>query len=128
PWLTPASMRPALSRELAQRLQWILRLSVAMLLIGHGGIGVFNHPGWASYFHLFGIGKATVQADSLITIVGWCEIGLGLAVLVKPFRGLLLTVLMWKVFSELLRPIAGEHIGQFVERGGDYWGTIALVL
>ncbi|HEY7293440.1 MAG TPA: hypothetical protein VH916_00305 [Dehalococcoidia bacterium] len=127
-WFQRVSTRPTLTREKAQQLQWVLRISVAALLIGHGGIGVFDHPGWASYFHLFGIGRSTVQAHSLIPLLGWCEIGLGLAVLIRPFRGLLLFVLVWKVFEEILRPVAGEHVGQFIERFGDYCAPLALII
>jgi len=126
--LQRVSSRPLLTPKKARQLQWILRVSVALLLIGHGGIGVFNHPGWASYFRLFGVDRAAVQAHSLIAIVGWGEIALGFAVLIRPFPALLLFVLGWKVFSELLRPIAGEHVGQFIERFGDYCAPIALIL
>ncbi len=126
--LQRVASRPLLTPKKARQLQWILRVSVALLLIGHGGIGVFNHPGWASYFRLFGVDRAAVQAHSLIAIVGWCEIALGLAVLIRPLPALLVLALGWKVFAELLRPIAGEHVGQFIERFGDYCAPVALIL
>lgn len=127
-WFERIAPPPPLSRTKATQLQWILRLSVAMLLFGHAGIGLFDHPAWASYFHLFGVSKSTVGADSLIAIVSWGEIALGLAVLIRPSPALLLFVVGWKAFEEILRPIAGEHVGQFVERFGDYCAPIALII
>jgi hypothetical protein len=77
---------------------------------------------------VLGIGAETVRSLSLIAIVGWCEIALGIAVLIRPFRGLLLFVFLWKVGTELLRPLAGEPIWQFVERAGAYAAPLALLV
>jgi hypothetical protein len=107
----------------------VLRLTVASLLIGHGGIGAFMHPqAWTAYFTILGINAATVGDRSLIETVGWVELALGTVVLIRPFRGLLLFVFCGKVFTEVLRPLAGEEIGQFIERFGSYAAPIALAL
>lgn len=128
-WLRPLRLPPLVSRVDSLRLAWVLRLTVALLLIGHGGIGAFMHrQAWTAYFTVLGINAAAVADHSLIETVGWLEIALGIAVLIRPFRGLLLFVFCWKVFTELLRPLAGEEIGQFIERFGSYAGPIALAL
>jgi hypothetical protein len=128
-WLRPMRPRPTVSPAQAQRLAWVLRLTVASLLIGHGGIGAFMHrEAWTAYFTVLGINAATVGDRSLIETVGWLEIAMGIVVLFRPFRGLLLFVFCWKVFTELLRPLAGEEIGQFIERFGGYAAPIALAL
>jgi hypothetical protein len=128
-WRRPVRMWPAVSRAQAQRLAWVLRLTVAGLLIGHGGIGAFMHrQAWTAYFTVLGINAATVADRSLIEAVGWFEMLLGVIILLRPFRGLLLFVFGWKVCTELLRPLTGEEIGQFIERSGSYAAPIALAL
>lgn len=125
--------RPSeLSDRAADNLAWVMRGAIALLLIGHGGFGVTHlHDGqWTSYFGALGIGPETVSAANLIVLVGLFEIALGLVVLVVPasLRGYFLGVLVWKVATELLRPLAGENFFEFVERGGDWFLPLALYL
>jgi hypothetical protein len=120
--------RPALTRSRAEAMAWIFRLTTAALLIGHGGFGAFMHKQvWFGYFGALGIGAATVRSLSLIPAVGWFEIALGVAVLVRPLRQLLLFVFAWKVGTEFLRLVAGEPVWEFIERFGSYTAPLALV-
>jgi hypothetical protein len=61
-------------------------------------------------------------------VVGWFEIALGVAVLFKPARNLLLFVVTWKVGTEFLRYSAGEPMWEFIERGGSYAAPLALLI
>src|SRR5262249_60324963 len=117
-WFAP--LRPIPLGELrAQQLRWILRITTAALLIGHGGFGAFMHkPAWSGYFATIGTGKEAVARLSLVDVVGWFEIGLGLAILVWPWPGLLLFAFVWKLGTEALRLLVGEPLWEFVERGG----------
>lgn len=117
-----------LNRERAHRIAWVLRGSTAALLIGHGGFGAFMHKDWHGYFDVLGIGAATAASLSLTAAIGWFEIALGLAVLVRPAAWLLVFVLAWKIGTELLRPLAGEPFWEFVERGGSYAAPLLLLL
>jgi uncharacterized membrane protein YphA (DoxX/SURF4 family) len=119
-----------LDRLQVQRLAWILRLTTAALLIGHGGFGVFiqKQQAWTHYFGVLGIDPGTVSSASLIPLVGWFEVALGAAVLVRPAWGLLLFVFAWKLSTELLRLPAGEPIWEVVERGGSYAAPLALLV
>jgi len=111
-----------------ERIAWILRITTAALLIGHGGFGAFMHKeAWIGYLGAVGIGSATVQSASLIAAVGWFEIALGLLVLVRPLPIVVMFVFAWKVGTELLRLAAGEPIWEFVERGGSYAAPLALL-
>ncbi|MGH9189987.1 MAG: hypothetical protein ACRD0Q_08155 [Acidimicrobiales bacterium] len=119
---------PVLDENLRRQLSWVLRISVALLLVGHGGLGVWaDKKEWFDFFGWFGVGQATVASVHLMQWVGVFEIVLGVAVLVKPLRGLLVFVLVWKVGTELLRPLVGQPNFQFIERGGNYILPIALV-
>ena len=115
-----------IGEELIRRLAWIVRASIALLLVGHGGLGLWaGKAEWFDFVGWFGVTDAS-QAAGLIHWVGLFEVILGLAVLWKPLRGVLLFVLAWKLGTELLRPLVGQPNYQFVERAGDY--VLPLVL
>jgi hypothetical protein len=62
-----------------------------------------------------------------MTIVGVAEIGVGLIALVLPVPALLLFMAAWKLFTELLRPAAGEPAWEFVERASNMVAPLALL-
>jgi len=116
------------SEALARQLDWVMRGSIALLLVGHGGLGIWAHkPEWLDFFGWFGISAHTVATQHLSQWVGVFEIALGLAVLVKPLRSLLLFVLVYKLGTELLRPLVGQNNFQFIERAGDYVLPVTLI-
>jgi hypothetical protein len=53
---------------------------------------------------------------------------LAVLVLVRPRPALLLGVVCWKLGTELLYPIAGAPLWEFVERGGSYGAPLALAV
>jgi hypothetical protein len=111
-----------------ERLAWILRITTAALLIGHGGFGAFMlKAAWVDYFGAAGITPQMVEAASLVTRLGWFEIALGLLVLAWPVPGVLIFALVWKIGTELLRPMVGEPFWEFIERGGSYAAPLALL-
>jgi hypothetical protein len=113
----------------AERIAWTLRLTTAALLIGHGGFGAFMHKAeWARYLGALGVSSGTVEAAALIPLVGCFEIALGLLVLAAPLPSLLLFAFGWKVGTEALRPLTGEPIWEFIERGGSYAAPLALAV
>ncbi|MFC6084058.1 hypothetical protein [Sphaerisporangium aureirubrum] len=128
-WLTPAKVPATVSDRAYVAAHWAMRGGLALLLIGHGGFGAFeNKPYWYNFFAFFGVTKATVDSANLMVLFGAFEIILGLAILAKPWRGLLVFVLLWKLGTELLRPLVGQDWFQFVERDGDYVLPVALFI
>jgi len=109
-------------------LGWLLRLTTGTLLIGHGGIGAVMAKDWTPYFAALGIGAATVEARALIPLVGWFEMALGLLVIARPSAALPVFVCIWKVGTEWLRPMAGEPLWEFIERGGSYAAPLVLLV
>jgi hypothetical protein len=123
-----ANATPTLNRITAQRMGWTLRIGTALLLVGHGGFGAFMHrEAWTGYFAELGVAPETVASADLASLVGWFEIALGLAVLSRPARSLLVFVVGWKIGTEYLRPLAGEPMWEFIERGGSYAAPLALL-
>jgi hypothetical protein len=112
----------------ARRLEWLLRIATAGALVGHGGFGwAMAKRDWVGYFGAVGVGPAAVHDASLMTAVGLFEIALGLLVLARPAPALLLFVVAWKLGTELLRPLAGEPLWEFVERWSNYTAPLALL-
>src|SRR6266508_225114 len=111
------------------RLEWLLRLAVAGAFVGHGAYGaVLAKASWFGYFAALGIPESVVSAHGLMTLVGIAEIVAGVMSLVRPVPVLLLLMAGWKIFSELLRPIAGEPGWEFVERASNMVAPIALMV
>jgi hypothetical protein len=112
----------------SRQLDWLLRLAVAGALVGHGAYGaVVAKASWYSYFTVLGLSPAMVDAMDLLRMVGGAEIALGMIVLVFPIPAMLLLVAVWKIFTELLRPAAGEPVWEFVERASNMAAALALL-
>ena len=71
---------------------------------------------------------ASSAALTALSIGGWSEIVLGVAILVAPVTPLLVVAFVWKVATEALRLPAGEPIWEFIERGGAYAAPVLLIL
>jgi hypothetical protein len=122
-WL---GFRPAdpMGGGLRRRLHWVLRLTTALLLLGHGLLGLaVSKPALAAQYARIGLAGTWVEPA-----VGCLECALALAVLVRPGAGLLLFVFGWKLATELLSPISGAPLWVFIEHGGSYAAPLALAL
>lgn len=121
---------PALTRGRATVLEWLLRLATAGAFIGHGAYGAINEkPGWYGFFAALGISQATVDAHSLMIVVGVIEMVLGAAALVAPIRALLLGLFVWKMATEFVWwPLAERPAWEFVERWSNYTAPLALLV
>lgn len=117
-----------LSPEVRSRVFTVLRVSLALLLIGHGGFGaVVNKAVLARHYGAVGLHALPIGSMPLVPAVGWFEIALGCAVLAWPATGLLAFIAVWKVACELLYPISGAPFWEFVERGGSYAAPLLLL-
>ncbi len=126
-WFSPRPA-PPLTPERAIAIAWTLRMTTALLLIGHGGFDFAMHKDWSGYAAAVGIPADTLAASPLTPLAGWLELVLGLAVLAWPAPPLLVLALVWKVATELTRPLAGEPVWEFVERGGSYIAPLGLLV
>ncbi len=105
-----------------RRLRWVLRLTTAALLLGHGALHLFVRKAlFVTQYNFIGLPGATVEPW-----IGAFECVLALVVLLKPSRGLLFGVVLWKLVTEALSPIAGSSLWVFIEHGGSYAAPLAL--
>jgi hypothetical protein len=105
-------------------MSWGLRLTTVLLLLGHGLLGLYVHK------PLYGVQYASIGLgwSGLEPAIGAVECVLALAVLVRPCPKLLVGILVWKLASEALNPVAGSSIWVFIEHGGSYAAPLALAL
>ena len=122
---------PRLKESMVDSLFFLLRVTLALLLIGHAGFGfavekqmLINH--WQS----IGI-DANVD---FIRMIGWGELGLGVFVFIFPIRSIVWLCLVWKLFTEFLYvpadTVAGMgwvNIFETIERFGDYGVPLAML-
>src|SRR5205814_1804893 len=98
----------------AALLHWLLRLACAAEFVGHGAFGVMTKAAWVPYFGVIGIPPEL--AWKLMPLIGSVDITLGLVMLVRPIRPVLLYMAFWGLITATIRPLAGEPIWEFVER------------
>jgi membrane-associated PAP2 superfamily phosphatase len=112
--------------DLQVRLHWILRVTAALCFIGHGAWGVIAKEAWLPFFEVVGISGA--WAWRLMPVVGLFDIAVGIALLVRPRRAILIWMTFWSLATAALRPLAGMGMWEFWERAGNYAPPAALLL
>lgn len=106
-------------------LPWVLRAGVAGCFIGHGAFGIITKAGWLPYFAVGGI--SAPLAWKLMPLIGSMDIIIGLLVLIRPCRALLIWAVLWATWTALLRPLSGEPFWEAIERAGNYGVPLALL-
>ena len=113
-------------RNNQQKMYVILRFAVAMCFIGHGAFGIITKPIWCNYFAVFGIGHQL--AYRLMPLLGCFDIMIGIGMLVYPIRAIPCWLVIWGIFTALLRPLSGEPFAEFIERTGNFGVPILLLM
>jgi hypothetical protein len=126
-WLERIEYRP-LDAPARTRVGWVLRLTTATLLLGHGLLAAGGKPALAGHLAAAGLGPDPVSTTPVVVAQGWLEIGLAALVLLSGAWPVLLVAFTWKVATELLFPITGDSMWEFVERGGSYGAPLALAI
>ena len=125
-WFEP--LRALADPERLRRVRQILTVSIASLLMGHGGLAFFvRKPLLLDHFASIGLPLTPGQ----LQMFGLFEIALGLLVLVRPrWTALMAFVLVYKLATESLHPVAGRWIDilETLERMGDYVAPLAVLV
>lgn len=106
----------------AAALAQLLVAVTALLLAGHGFIGLGGSPLLAAHYESVGL------SASLVPTIGALEIGAALALAIRPSVIMALAICGWKLATESLFLAAGAPVWEFVERGGSYAAPLALAL
>jgi hypothetical protein len=108
------------------RLQWILRVAVALEFIGHGMFGLIGKEAWLAYYDVLGI--PADAGRTMMPLTGAVDITLGVLALLRPTRALIAYMAFWGLFTATLRPLADQGIWELVERSYNYGVPAALLL
>lgn len=126
-WTAPVAPGP-ITAERLRVAGFVLRAAIVLFLIGHAGLALFQgKEALLGLYSRAGL-PSTVGGVGLASAIGWFELGLAVAVLVKPARSVLIVVCVIEMASGLLHPAAGAYWWDFIEHGADYLAPIALIL
>ena len=122
---------PTLTRKHWNWLKIMLQIAIAVYLIGHGAFGAFDaKDGLVTQYEATGISTLFGSTQTALTVIGWFEIFLGIAVLLAPVAPLLFFVCFWKIATESLFIWSGAFFGgfEFIERGASMVAPLVLYL
>jgi hypothetical protein len=125
-WALSVKPEQKLGTLAEKQMYYVLRLASAMCFIGHGIFGILTKPVWCHYFAVFGIGPA--RAYQLMPVVGTIDLLMGLLLLVYPMRAVFAWLVIWGLFTAVLRPLSGEPFAECLERAGNYGAPFCLLL
>lgn len=125
-WFEPVRPRP-MTIERLKRLAMVLRWTTVGFLIGHGAYGAFlNKDMLTKQYAAVGLTSLPWLGPEFTRALGWIEIALGLAIAIRPLWYLLIAAAVFKIGTELLYPMTGSPVWEFIERGGTYIAPLAL--
>lgn len=96
----------------------LFRIGVFSTFFGHGYIAFSKNKAWIPYLEVIGFSK--VHATSVLPLIGIIDIIVALTILIKPFRLVVLWAAIWAFSTALIRPISGESVLAFIERGANW--------
>ena len=120
-WLQP-TRRGAWSPVDASRVTTVLVATTALLLLGHGMLGVAGTPLLGDHYAALGFPRTVTP------IVGVAEVAVAVLLVVRPSAGLAAGIALWKIATESLFLAAGAPLWELVERGGSYAAPFGLAL
>ena len=107
-------------------IEGLLRIGVFMCFVGHGLIALGGNKAWLPYLEIVGL-NGDFAIDVMFAI-GMLDIIVALIILLKPIKIIVLWACFWTLITALARPISGESIWAFVERGPNWIAPLALYL
>lgn len=125
-WFEPIRIGPV-SRETLKRVAILLQWITGLVLIGHGAYNaIVQKKMLLDQYTRVGLTALPLVGSHVMQTLGWVEMALGAAILIRPFRALVLTACLYKIATELLYPVTGYPLYEFIERGFTYVAPLAL--
>jgi hypothetical protein len=127
-WFEPIRWRP-LTRTTLKQMALLCQWITVLVLIGHGAYNaLLQKPMLMAQYAKVGLTSLPLIGLRFEQLLGWFEIALGIAIAIRPLRALVLAACVYKIATELLYPITGYPLYEFVERGFTYVAPLALFL
>jgi len=107
-------------------VEWFLRIGVFLCFLGHGIIAFGKNITWVPYLETIGFKGET--ALNIMFVIGIIDIIVAFVILVKPIKLIVLWACFWTFLTALIRPLSGESIWAFIERGPNWIMPIVLYI
>ena len=113
----------------AKIIEWLLRVGLFGLFIGHGIPALEGNQQWVGWIMAFG-GWDTGLATQLLFAVGILDVVVAFILLLRPVRAVLFWAIVWTTWTAVMRvlPFIGEDVWEFVERWINIAAPLALML
>ncbi|MEO6188144.1 MAG: hypothetical protein ABIO82_05505 [Ginsengibacter sp.] len=119
-FFSPVSQTIEPDPKVLARLVTCLRIVVFLLIVGHGWLNLIEKKAFVDIYRSLGFSNPGTTAQA----IGLFEVIAAFAILIKPFRSLVLIIFFWKALSEMFYPQYG--LFEWIERGGSYGALLAL--
>lgn len=128
-WFSRISVRDVAltDRSRVEAAILVLRVTVFLLLLGHGLLGIAGKAGLSRHYESIGLGTFAVGGLSMVQAVGWFEVALAALTVFVPRYPVLAGVCAWKMITEGLFLTSGAPVFEWIERAGSYAAPLALV-
>ena len=99
-------------------IEWVLRIGVFLTFFGHGIVAIMGNPDWLKYIEVVGI--SNYNAQIILIFIGYLDFFVAFITLLRPNKYILIWASIWAFSTALIRPISGESILEFIERGSNW--------
>jgi len=113
-----------LKKMIPNPMELILRIATAMTFFGHGVYAIQGNTGWLIYLET--VGFSVERAKDMIEIIGMADLMVAFIILLRPNKYVVLWAFIWAFATAVMRPLSGESIWEFVERGANWGAPLAL--
>lgn len=96
----------------------LFRIGIFSTFFGHGYLALTRKKAWIPYLEV--VGFSNEQALYLLPFIGILDLLVAFIILIKPNKYVLLWAVIWAFSTALIRPISGESIFAFIERGANW--------
>ena len=107
-------------------VKWILRIAVAIEFLGHGALALGGKEQWVQWIQSM-VNTEVNTSVTLLFLIGLLDVFIAVMVIVRPLRLILLWAAFWGFWTALVRPIVGESVWDFVERGANWGAPLGLL-
>ena len=106
-------------------IEYILRIAIFMTFFGHGYLALMGNVSWLVYLETAGI--SVENGMKIMPVIGALDILIAVIILFKPYRYIIVWMVLWAFSTALIRPLSGEPIWAFIERGANWGAPLALL-
>jgi hypothetical protein len=109
-----------------KNLKYLLRIAIFLTFLGHGISAIKGNNLWLAYLEV--VGFSLEKSKELILIIGIFDVIIAFIILLKPYKYVVLWSVIWAFSTALIRPISGEPIWEFIERGSNWITPLILYI